>query len=43
MSVEQMRAEIMKLYPGSGWRSRVLKMSDAQVVAIYNKQIKGKR
>ena len=43
MSIEQMKQEIIKLYPGIGWRTRVLNMSETQVIAIYNKQIKGKR
>lgn len=40
MSIEQMRAEVIKLYPGEGWRRRALNMSDAQIFAIYNKQVK---
>ena len=42
MSTEQMRNEVMKLYPGQGWKSRVLNMTDAQIFAIYNKSVKGK-
>lgn len=40
MSIEQMRAEVMKLYSGENWRRRVLQMSDAQIFAIYKKQVK---
>lgn len=39
MSIEQMRNEVMKLYPGRGWQSRVLAMTDAQIFAIYNKSV----
>ena len=40
MSIEQKRAEVAKLYSGESWRRRVLNMSDAQIFAIYNKQVK---
>ena len=40
MSIEQMRAEVAKLYPGYAWKMRVQAMSDAQILAIYNKQIR---
>lgn len=40
MSIEQMRAEVAKLYPGAAWKMRVQAMSDAQILAIYNKQIR---
>lgn len=44
MSIEQMRNEVIKLYPGRGWQSRVLAMTDAQIFAIYNKSVnKGDR
>jgi hypothetical protein len=43
MSIEQMRAEVIKLYPGNGWKTRVLNMSEAQIIAIYNRQIKNRR
>lgn len=42
MSTEQMRNEVMKLYPGQGWQNRVRNMTDAQIFAIYNKSVKGK-
>ena len=37
MSVEQMRRELLNLYPGRTWKSRVLNMSDAQICAVYRK------
>ena len=40
MSIEQMRAEVANLYPGESWKCRVRDMSDAQIFAIYNKQVK---
>ena len=40
MSIEQMRAEVAKLYTGEAWKRRVLNMSDAQIIAIYNKRVK---
>jgi len=39
MSIEQMRAEVAKLYPGYTWKMRVQAMSDVQILAIYNKQL----
>ena len=42
MSIEQMRNEVMKLYPGPCWQKRVKNMTDAQIFAIYNKSVKGK-
>lgn len=35
MSIEQMRVEISKVYPGMKWRKRVQSMSDQQVLAIF--------
>jgi hypothetical protein len=37
MSHEQQRAEVVAMYPGSSWKRRVMKMSDAQVYAIWIK------
>lgn len=34
-NVEHERAWIGKLYSGSGWKKKVAKMPDAQVLAIY--------
>lgn len=36
MSVEQMREAILKTYRGDQWKWRVKKMSDNQVLAVYN-------
>lgn len=35
MSVEQMRGEIALVYAGDKWRSRVARMSENQVMAVY--------
>ena len=43
MSVEQMRAEIAKLYHTEKWRRYVAKMPDAQVIAIYKKNLEKAR
>ena len=40
MSIAQMRAELLKLYSGENWKKRVMQMSDAQVLAIYNKKVR---
>jgi hypothetical protein len=37
MSVEQMRSAISSAYKSSSWQSKVSKMSDNQVIAIYYK------
>lgn len=37
MEVSQMRAKIIKVYPGERWRNKVSKMSDDQVIAIYHR------
>ncbi len=42
MTIEQMRAEVARLYPGEGWRRRVAAMPDGQILAIYNRQVLGK-
>lgn len=37
VSVNFMREKVSELYPGTGWKERVLKyMSDAQVIAVYH-------
>jgi hypothetical protein len=33
--IEQKRSAVATAYPGSKWRDKVLKMSDAQVIAVY--------
>ena len=43
ITVDQMREEILRVYPEDGWRYKVLEMSDRQVAAIYNRMLsKGK-
>ena len=42
MTIEQMRAEVARLYSGDGWQRRVAAMPDGQILAIYNKQVLGK-
>ena len=37
MDVEQMRGRILDQYPSPGWKMKVKKMSDAQVIAIYKR------
>lgn len=37
MSVEQMREALRKSYPGPAWSAKVDKMSDHQVLAVYNR------
>ena len=35
MNVETMRSEIAKVYTGDGWKRKVKKMPENQVVAVY--------
>ena len=37
MSIEQMRELVISVYPGKAWEERVRKMSDNQILAIYNR------
>lgn len=37
MTVEQMKQEILKVYPGEAWRRKVEKMKAGQILAIYSK------
>lgn len=37
MNTEQKRIRLIEAYPGPNWKSRVLKMSEKQVVALYLK------
>lgn len=39
MTIEQKRAEVARLYPSASWRERVGKMPDAQILAIYQRQV----
>ena len=34
-SVEAMRDDISKVYKGPGWKEKVKRMSDRQIIAIY--------
>lgn len=43
MSIEQMRAEVANLYAGQAWKQRVMRMSDAQILAIYNRQVRDRK
>ena len=42
MTIEQMRAEVARLYSGDGWRRKVAAMPEGQIVAIYKRQVLGK-
>ena len=35
MDVECMRGTLLEVYPGEGWKRRVTRMQESQVVAIY--------
>lgn len=35
MTVERMRAAILKVYPNITWKEKVFRMRDNQVIAIY--------
>lgn len=37
MTVDNMRAAILEVYPGGKWRRKVEKMHDDQVIAVYYK------
>lgn len=37
MSIEQMRGYVINKYPGPGWRGKVAKMSDNQIIALYHR------
>ncbi len=40
MHVDEMRAELMKLYPGEKWKMKVTAMSDDQVIAIWRRMLR---
>lgn len=42
MTIEQMRAEVARLYPGKRWQERVARMPDGQILAIYKRQVLGR-
>lgn len=35
MTVHEMRREISEVYPGEGWKNKVSKMPEDQVMAVY--------
>lgn len=37
MTIEQMRNEISMAYPGDGWKLKVARMIDNQVIAVYHR------
>ena len=41
MSMEQMRAQVAALYPWDGWRTKVAKMPNGQILAIYSTRVLG--
>ena len=41
MTIEQMRGEIINIYPSLSWIEKVSKMPDAQVIAIYKRLHRG--
>lgn len=44
LSIVEMRKQLLKLYNGAAkWRFKVDKMSDSQVLAIYQKKFGGKQ
>lgn len=43
MSVQQMRDALKKVYPGPRWSAKVDKMSDNQVIAVYNRLLNNKK
>lgn len=36
ISIDEMREEVIRAYPGDIWREKTNAMSDSQVIAIYN-------
>jgi hypothetical protein len=43
MGAERERRFVGELYPGKGWKERVSKMPDSQVLAIYYQKKKGQK
>ena len=43
MQVSQMKDWVKSAYPGPNWKTKVDKMPDAQIVALYNSLIKQKK
>jgi len=42
MSVEQMRDAIIKVYPNDTWETKVRRMTDRQIIAIYHRFLEEK-
>lgn len=43
MSIELMRKAIEKVYPNETWKKKVSKMSNGQILAIYNRMLENKQ
>lgn len=43
MSIDQMRAVLIKRYPGPKWSTRVSAMSNEQVFATYTRMLNAKQ
>ena len=43
MNAEQVRSQIITVYPGEAWKKKVKKMSDEQTLAIYKNLQKRKK
>lgn len=43
MSISEMRKFVTEAYPGADWPHKVIKMTDTQVAAIYQRLIDKKR
>ena len=41
MSMDQMRAAVAALYSGKGWKEKVARMPEGQILAIYNRRVLG--
>ena len=42
MTLEQMRAEVARLYSGYAWKDKVARMPERQILAIYQRQVLGR-
>ena len=42
MSIEQMKEEIKKVYPKETWESKIERMTDKQIIAIYHRFLEEK-
>lgn len=43
MTIEQMRKNISRVYSGVGWKTKVDRMEDSQVLAVYYSFLKNNR